>query len=204
MKIAYLYWNIILAPAHCKEAPADYLLMNDDCLDACFATLVEQHRNVWVVCHKGLRRAVAYLHSHYTFVKAAGGVITNGEDHRQLLIYREGHWDLPKGMVEPGETLRCTALREVKEETGIDNIAVQQLLLKTYHIYNRYGGWHLKQTSWYTMLTPIPYPIVPQTEEGITEGLWVDSHLRHSRLQQSYAMLRSVDNEFITSIHTTQ
>ncbi|MCY0387525.1 NUDIX hydrolase [Robbsia sp. Bb-Pol-6] len=29
------------------------------------------------------------------------------------------HWDIPKGMGDPGETRRETALREMREETGI-------------------------------------------------------------------------------------
>ena len=31
-----------------------------------------------------------------------------------------GYWSLPGGHIEPGETARAAALREVKEETGID------------------------------------------------------------------------------------
>lgn len=37
-----------------------------------------------------------------------------------LLLYPKGHWDLPKGKVEPGETYLQTALREVKEETNLE------------------------------------------------------------------------------------
>ena len=33
-----------------------------------------------------------------------------------------GHWSFPKGHVEAGETEVETALREIKEETGIDVI----------------------------------------------------------------------------------
>lgn len=37
-----------------------------------------------------------------------------------LLHYEFGHWDFPKGKIEPGETKQETALRELKEETGLD------------------------------------------------------------------------------------
>ncbi|MFH0884516.1 MAG: NUDIX domain-containing protein [Candidatus Micrarchaeota archaeon] len=36
-----------------------------------------------------------------------------------LLHYEEGHWDFPKGHIEPGETEKEAAFREVYEETGI-------------------------------------------------------------------------------------
>ena len=41
----------------------------------------------------------------------------------KILILRHklgGHWSFPKGHVEPGETERQTARREVKEETGLE------------------------------------------------------------------------------------
>ncbi|SDM98796.1 bis(5'-nucleosyl)-tetraphosphatase [Acetanaerobacterium elongatum] len=41
----------------------------------------------------------------------------------ELLLIKHrlgGHWSFPKGHVEQGETERQTALREVKEETGLD------------------------------------------------------------------------------------
>lgn len=37
-----------------------------------------------------------------------------------LVKHNSGHWDFPKGHVEEGETEEQTAIREVKEETGID------------------------------------------------------------------------------------
>jgi len=36
-----------------------------------------------------------------------------------LLQYEAGHWDLPKGKIEPGETKHEAALRELMEETGL-------------------------------------------------------------------------------------
>jgi 8-oxo-dGTP pyrophosphatase MutT (NUDIX family) len=37
-----------------------------------------------------------------------------------LLLYPGGYWDFPKGTAEKGEQIKETALREAKEETGLD------------------------------------------------------------------------------------
>ena len=46
-----------------------------------------------------------------------------------LLIQRgdDGLWALPGGITDPGETLAETAVRELREETGINGIATQLL-----------------------------------------------------------------------------
>ncbi|MBW2970412.1 NUDIX domain-containing protein [Candidatus Woesearchaeota archaeon] len=55
--------------------------------------------------------------------KSAGVVVVN--DHKFLLLhYDAGHWDFPKGHVEKGETDEQTALRELKEETGISEVEI--------------------------------------------------------------------------------
>lgn len=41
------------------------------------------------------------------------------EGPRVLMLRVFRHWDFPKGLMEPGETPRETAIREVREESGI-------------------------------------------------------------------------------------
>lgn len=41
-----------------------------------------------------------------------------------LLHYSKGHWDFPKGHVEPGETELAAMLRELEEETGITDVKI--------------------------------------------------------------------------------
>lgn len=57
--------------------------------------------------------------------KSAGVVLFRKEKDKiyyLLLHYEAGHWDLPKGKVEEGETEKETALRETEEETGIKDL----------------------------------------------------------------------------------
>lgn len=57
-------------------------------------------------------------------IEAAGGVVVDLDrgKPRYLLIHRPAYddWTLPKGKLEPGESFRDAALREVKEETGLN------------------------------------------------------------------------------------
>jgi len=41
-----------------------------------------------------------------------------------LLHYGAGHWDFPKGKQEKNEKEEQTALREIKEETGIEDVEI--------------------------------------------------------------------------------
>ncbi len=46
----------------------------------------------------------------------------SGEARKTLLLRAYQHWDFPKGMQESGEEPFETALREVREETGISDV----------------------------------------------------------------------------------
>src|SRR5690625_4867275 len=52
-------------------------------------------------------------------LRLAAGVIILKNDHI-LLVHEENHWSLPKGKREKNETMQQTAIREAKEETGLD------------------------------------------------------------------------------------
>ena len=110
--------------------------------------------------------------SEFIEVNAGGGLVSNRRGDF-LLINRNGLWDLPKGHQDPGEPIDTTALREVQEETGIDNLELRDLICITDHCYRRNEKWHLKHTWWYSMLYTDPTDLTPQKEEDIAKAAWV-------------------------------
>ena len=114
-------------------------------------------------------------------VQAGGGVAQAGDGwvqngHEQyLFMLRRGKWDLPKGKLDPGETLEQCAVREVGEETGLKRVRLDGPLLVTYHTYDESGHHILKETHWYRMTTSPDQAITPQQEEQITELVWVEA-----------------------------
>src|ERR1700704_2258892 len=72
------------------------------------------------------------LFKKFTLVQAAGGLVIN-EKNEILMIFRRGSWDLPKGKLDNGEKLEECAIREVKEETGLNNVLPISPLMITYH-----------------------------------------------------------------------
>jgi ADP-ribose pyrophosphatase YjhB (NUDIX family) len=109
--------------------------------------------------------------SMFKCIEAAGGVVRNGFGEL-LFIHRLGVWDLPKGKMEKGEKPDETAIREVMEECGIDNLSITHKITDTYHTYEHKGKHVLKRTHWYAMsVDGRPNP-TPQTEEDITHVCW--------------------------------
>lgn len=104
--------------------------------------------------------------------RAAGGMVYN-EGGEVLMIFRRGSWDLPKGKIDPGETKKEAAIREVQEETGITNIELGPKIAKTYHTFRKKSGTRiLKKTYWYLM-TSSDTTLVPQLEEDIELAEWM-------------------------------
>lgn len=124
-------------------------------------------------------------------VNAAGGLVENRRGD-YLLIKRDGLWDLPKGHQEAGEDIKVTALREVQEETGVDDLRLGDLICVTDHCYKRNGIWHLKHTWWYRMYYLKPLDLTPQTEEDITKAAWVAKSSLPPFLKNTYPSIKEV------------
>lgn len=134
------------------------------------------------------------LCSEFREVNAAGGLVRNRRGD-YLLINRNGLWDLPKGHQEKGEDISVTALREVQEETGVDQLELQDLICVTDHCYLRDGVWHLKHSWWYNMLYTNPTDLTPQKEEDISKAAWVAKSSLPPFLKNTYPSILEVFRE---------
>ena len=155
----------------------------------------------YIVSHEG--RTLTFSQSEFeSFSKefeilvAAGGLVVNAENEI-LLMHRLGHWDLPKGKMEKGETEQVSAVREVQEETGITEVRLHEKLVDTYHTYELNGRKILKRTAWFLMTVPGKPELTPQTEEGITEVMWLSQELMEVYLENSYPSIHIVWEAFL-------
>ncbi|MCK9627043.1 MAG: NUDIX domain-containing protein [Bacteroidales bacterium] len=128
-----------------------------------------------------------------TRINAGGGIVTNNEGEI-LLIYRNNHWDLPKGKQENGEEIETTAVREVEEECGISNILLKEIICKTYHTYvNKVGELTVKTSYWYQMeYHGKDKTTKPQIEENIEQAIWVKPSELSDYLSNTYLSILDV------------
>ena len=133
----------------------------------------------------------------FRIIHAAGGIVSD-ENSGILMIFRYGCWDFPKGKVEEGEDWETAALREVQEETGLQDITLKESLPNTYHTYILRDTPILKITHWYAMQAP-EQSLVPQTEEDISQAVWVPREEVAERLRDSYLSLRELWRELAVS-----
>jgi ADP-ribose pyrophosphatase YjhB (NUDIX family) len=132
-------------------------------------------------------------------IDAAGGAVVDSEG-RVLMMLRRGMWDLPKGHLEKGETLRECAAREVCEECGLDpaGLRVGEELARTVH---ESAANEEKHTTWFRMsYTGDPSGAKPQTEEDITLLEWLTPAEATRRAATSYETIRQVIEKLTQSI----
>lgn len=178
------------------KAPSDDTLVlrvdDPDEIAASVRTLAHSPRLLGVhLFHVDVDRLWEAFKAPYKFVAAAGGAVVD-EKGRLLVIRRLGKWDLPKGKVDPGEGLEEAALREVREECGLERIAIAAELPCTWHTYERKGKQHLKRTDWYLMNGSSKERLVPQTDEDIEEVRWMDRAAVAAMKEDTYPSLLPV------------
>lgn len=108
-------------------------------------------------------------------VEAAGG-LTIDKKGRILFIFKDGKWDLPKGLVDPDTSTVKTAVKEVSEETGLSlsKLDVVTELIPTTHISKYAKVKSLKRIRWFLLrYSGNSEDFKPQLEEGIEHCEWI-------------------------------
>ena len=136
-----------------------------------------------------------------TTIIAAGGIVVNPKQEI-LWIFRRGFWDLPKGKLDPGETIPQCALREVQEETGINDIQLNELITTTNHDYfDKYLNTQVtKETHWYKMSIHDLQNVIPQTEEDIEKMGWFSIDALEIPMQHTYENIKLVVAAYLNSL----
>lgn len=118
---------------------------------------------------------------------SAGGVVYRytdaGELQIQLIQDRYGKVSLPKGKMEPGETVEQTALREIKEETGMDGVIKKPIEQIKYKYHHDVKGTVDKEVHYY-LVEAVGGTLHAQVEE-IRGVDWFEPHEAWRRQKQS-------------------
>ncbi len=141
--------------------------------------------------HKKEEKLLKHLKKKLKTISAGGGLVIN-EDNKILFIFRNNRWDLPKGGKKRRETMEECAVREVMEETGVNQVTITKFLTVTYHIMKRKGKYKLKETFWFEMSSTCKNELMPQIEEGITKVKWKSPKKTQKALTNTYANIKEL------------
>ncbi|MFH1093783.1 MAG: NUDIX hydrolase [Candidatus Omnitrophota bacterium] len=108
---------------------------------------------------------------------SAGAVLYRETEGKfQVIIYSRGNssqWCLPKGKIEKDETRQETAIREVKEETGLDGEIIEHLKDIHYSYVDKRRKLNLNKTVHYFLMKYCQGEI-NTADAGVEEVVWVD------------------------------
>lgn len=107
---------------------------------------------------------------------SAGGIIFRRRGHAIEIFFIKdpfGRWTFAKGKQERGETLVQTALREIKEETGLEGLKYLAPLGHTTFRFRRQTGLIHKVVHLFLFEAPLEAKTRFTGEGAIFEGKWV-------------------------------
>jgi len=135
-------------------------------------------------------------------VFSSGFLLFRKQNQLQFLLMKHSlRWDLPKGHLEPGETKKQAALRELNEETGLSpsDLSIDPSFVFEEHYWVSYKGdrhKRRKELTIYLGLVLTEQPIITTEHEGFHWFDWSPPHAIQS--QTIDPLLMQVDEYFET------
>ena len=110
---------------------------------------------------------------------SSGGVVfrrgASGIDIALISVGKAERWQLPKGIIDPGETLETTALREVREETGVTATIVKKIDTIEYWYVGNQAGQRVRFHKFvHFFLLAYESGDIGQHDWEVNEARWVD------------------------------
>lgn len=165
--------------------------LNDEKVKEMIDTLRQGDVNGGIYEHTNTDVLLQAFEAQMEKIVAAGGLVYTPQK-TVLLIFRRGKWDLPKGKLDEGESLETCAVREVKEETGLDKATIEKSLTITWHTYQQDGKLVLKESHWYLMQTPAEVELTPQHDEDIESCIWAPLEDLQQYMQNTHPSILDV------------
>lgn len=134
--------------------------------------------------------------------KSAGAVIFRKMESgiRYLLLhyhYKTYFWDFPKGNIEKGESEEATVKREVKEETGLEDIKfIEGFKEKISYSYKREGKTVFKTVIYFLVKSEEERVILSEEHIGYE---WPDYETAKYRLRENSKRVLEKANKFLLS-----
>ncbi|WP_299984881.1 NUDIX hydrolase [uncultured Pontibacter sp.] len=110
---------------------------------------------------------------------SSGGVVfqhgLSGIEVALISVGKPARWQLPKGIVDPGETPETTAVREVQEETGVTATLVEKIdTIEYWYVGNKAGQRVRFHKFVHFFLLAYQSGDIGQHDWEVNEARWVD------------------------------